>query len=264
MLPYLIDFGFFKLPSYGTALVLAYVAGYFWIRKNYPTGEFNRDFLENSIFYLLIFGFLGGKILYIATFWDDFGFDFLSRLKAALSIDNLKAGFVFYGGFTGAVGALFFYCRLKKFPFLKTADLFSPAAALAHSIGRVGCFMAGCCHGGPTNSFLGVTFSHPYCQTAPHLMGIKIHPTQLYESFGELVIFLILSRLYKKNFFNFNGGIFALYLCLYSLLRFVNEFFRADSRGAFFFGFSQAQFISFFAFLIACSFLIYKVKKHAR
>ncbi len=264
MLPYIIDFGFLKLPSYGAALALAYAAGYFWIRKNHSRENFDRDFLENALFYLLIFGLLGGKTLYLATFWNSFGFDFVSRLKGAFSLDNLKAGFVFYGGFAGAAGFLFFYCRLKKISFLKTADLFSPAAALAHSIGRIGCFMAGCCHGGPTDSFLGVIFSHPYCQTAPELIGVKIHPTQLYESAGDIVIFLVLARLYRRNFFNFEGGIFALYACLYSVLRFVNEFFRADSRGAFFFGFSQAQLVSFFVFCAACVFLIYKVRKYGR
>lgn len=263
MLPYILDLGFLKIPSYGAAMAAAYVASYYWIIKNADSHYFSKDFLENAVFYSLLFGLLGGKAFYIVTFWHSFGEDFSSRFYQAFSWENIKAGFVFYGGLISACVFLFFYCRRKKISFLKTADLFAPAAALAHAIGRIGCFAAGCCHGGPTESFLGVVFSHPYCQTNPHYMGIPIHPTQLYESAGNFIIFAVLSKLYKKKYFEEEGIILGLYVCSYSVLRFFNEFFRADSRGGFFLGFSQAQVISLILFTAALIF-IFKRRKDVR
>lgn len=263
MLPYLIDFGFFKLPAYGAAMAIAYICAYFWIMRNGVSKNFDRVFLENSVFYSILSGLAGAKILYLATFWSSFGIDFSSRLKGLFSLDNLKAGFVFYGGFIGAVSFLLFYCRRKNISFLRLADLFAPALALGHAIGRLGCFSAGCCHGGPTSMPWGVTFTNPYCQTDPHYMNMPLHPTQLYESMGDFLIFLLLSRIYRKGGYKNEGKVFFLYAFLYSAIRFINEFFRADSRGAFFLGLSQAQIISLTVSILSAVYLFLRGRKNA-
>lgn len=261
MHPYLINTEFFKLPSYGVAMATAYVLAYLWIMKNFRKEYFDKNFIENSIFYSIVFGIVGAKIFYLATFWSSFGFDFYSRMKGLFSLDNLKAGFVFYGGFIGATSFLIYYCRAKKISFFRLADLFAPALALGHSIGRIGCFMAGCCHGGYTHMPWGVVFSSPYCQTDPHYMGVPIHPTQLYESLGNIAIFFILNYLYKKKTLK-DGRIFLIYAMLYSFLRFINEFFRADNRGSFLYGFSQAQIISIVVIVSSLLFLASKGRKN--
>jgi phosphatidylglycerol:prolipoprotein diacylglycerol transferase len=111
--------------------------------------------------------------------------------------------------------------RTEKFMIL---DFLSLTLPLGQAIGRIGCFMAGCCYGHPTDSFLGVVFTHPR-SIAP--LGIKLHPTQLYESLGCFLIFLFLRAKLKNK--KFDGEIFSWYLVLYSSLRMFMEYFRGDS-----------------------------------
>ena len=112
----------------------------------------------------------------------------------------------------------------------RTADVFAPAIALGHGIGRLGCFAAGCCWGVACDRPWAVTFTNP---AANHLvgvpLGIPLHPTQLYEAFAEFAIFGLLYRRFAKP--HPAGAIIALYLMLYSAARFTVEFFRYHEQG---------------------------------
>lgn len=246
MLPYINLFGI-KIPGYGLMILTAYiVAGYYLTKRSKYVG-LDKRIVSDIIFYTVIGGFIGGKILYFITFFNYFGSSFTERLINMFSLNNLRSGFVFYGGLIGGVAAFYFYIRKHKLDFLKVADFFAPAAALAHGFGRIGCFLAGCCHGRPTNSIFGVVFSNPYCDVSSELIGVKIHSTQLYESLGNFIIFIILHFTYnrmKKEGKENKGFVVLLYLFLYSVLRFTVEFFRGDNRGSYILGFSQAQIIS--------------------
>lgn len=131
-------------------------------------------------------------------------------------------------------------------------DLFAPAVFLALSIGRLGCFSAGCCYGKPTESFLGVIFSDPEC-LAP--TGVKIFPTQLFESVYSALIFVILNNWFNTN--KLKHKIFFVGVMMYSVLRFVNEFFRGDDRGGYFLSLSVAQVIGIVLFMLNLGFIIY-------
>ena len=129
-----------------------------------------------------------------------------------------------------------------------------PGIALGQSIGRLGCFAAGCCYGKPTHSFLGVTFTNPYSnQTVGVPLWIPLHPTQLYEAAANLVIFAILWLKLKRK--KFDGQVFILYLTLYSVVRFTIEFFRGDPDRGFLFGglLSTSQFISVILMIAAAT-----------
>ncbi|PIS47650.1 MAG: prolipoprotein diacylglyceryl transferase [Elusimicrobia bacterium CG08_land_8_20_14_0_20_51_18] len=244
MHPYLIQLGGFKLPAYGFMMAMAYLAAIWYILRKSKKENFDREVVSDLIFYCVLSGLLGGKILYILTFWDHFGAGFSEKLGNIFTLETLRVGFVFYGGFLSALAAALVFSRMKKISFFKMADLFSPALALAHALGRLGCFAAGCCHGTPTNGPFGVVFSSPFCQVKSEYLNLPIHPAQLYESFGNFFIFLVLSSLYSRKYLKKDGLLFALYLFLYSVLRFIVEFFRGDERGAFLLGLSQAQIIS--------------------
>jgi phosphatidylglycerol:prolipoprotein diacylglycerol transferase len=139
------------------------------------------------------------------------------------------------------------------------ADVFAPYMPLGHGIGRLGCFSAGCCYGNPTNLPWAVTFTDPHTLAPP---GIPLHPTQIYEALGNFCIFLILITLRKKQ--SYSGQLFFLYGALYSLLRFVNEIFRArDTKNLLFNSLSASQLISilFFTFSIWMLFYLRKKKK---
>ena len=133
-----------------------------------------------------------------------------------------------------AVALAVWYARRYNLGFAPLADAYAPGLALGHAIGRLGCFSAGCCWGKPTDAAWAVTFTNPYSSDLVGVpLGIPLHPTQLYESVAEAFIFLLLVWLWRRR--RFSGQIFAAYLMLYSVARFLNEFFRNDPRGGFLF-----------------------------
>ncbi len=253
MKPYLFEIFGFKIPSYGLMIILAYIAAYIYLSKKSKLYNVDEKKISDIMFYSVVFGFVGAKLLYIITFWSYFGSDFKERFLNIFSFDNLRSGFVFYGGFVAGFLGFIWSVKRNKLDILSMADLFAPAMALSHAISRIGCFLAGCCHGKETDFFLGVVFTSPYCHVSDELIGKKIHPTQLYESVGNFVIFLFLNHMLLKVS---KGRIFLLYILLYSTLRFNIEFLRGDDRGLYILGLSQAQVISLI--LIMLSLLLWK------
>ena len=152
-----------------------------------------------------------------------------------LSLDFLRSGGVFYGGLIGAILSGYFLMRRYKLPWWKTADAFAPGIALGNAIGRQGCFAAGCCWGKPTTLPWGVQFT----EAGSKVTGVPVvdasgaplhlHPTQLYESFGALLIFFFLLWLYRRK--RFSGQVILFYAVLYAVMRFTIEIFRDDPRG---------------------------------
>lgn len=107
-------------------------------------------------------------------------------------------------------------------------DIMAITTCLVHMFGRVGCFLAGCCHGIPTESIFGVTYIDPACSADP--LNTPLHPTQLYEAgfIGLVMVYLLFLRDRKK----FNGQLFLTYLFLYGIGRFLLEYLRGDlARG---------------------------------
>ena len=248
MHPVLFHLGSFKLPAYGLLVACGYLAGILWLFRAGGRAGFKKDDLSDLVFYTVISGMLGAKLFYGITYWSEFGPDFLSR--AAYLLRTFQYGFVFYGGFLFGAGAFFVEARRKKLAALKAADLFAPALALGHVFGRLGCFMAGCCHGSPHQGLLSVTFTDPASEVNPQCLGVPLYPVQLYEAAGDLVIFFLLGALLKRGVRR-PGAVLAAYAGLYSLLRFSLEFLRGDDRGALRFGLSPAQQISAVVFLAA-------------
>lgn len=135
---------------------------------------------------------------------------------------NLSSGFVVYGGIIGGIAAGLVYCRIKKINFLKHLDLFVPSLALAQGFGRIGCLLAGCCYGEEAHGWFGITFHHS--DNAPN--DVALVPTQIMESMFSFGLCLVLILLAKR--INKDGLVAAAYLILYSLGRFVIEFYRGD------------------------------------
>ncbi|MBR1691853.1 MAG: prolipoprotein diacylglyceryl transferase [Lachnospiraceae bacterium] len=189
----------------------------------------SEDAVVDIAIWGVLIGFLGAKLLYILVEFDRF----LVNPRAVLGSE----GFVVYGGIIAGVFAAIVYCRIKKLRFLSYFDLVVPSIALAQGFGRIGCFLAGCCYGRPTHSFLGVTF--PQHSLAP--AGVKLLPTQLFSSLGDFVIMGILLWYAKRA--KQEGDVAILYMILYSVGRFGIEFLRNDDRGGFLI-FTTSQWIS--------------------
>ena len=194
----------------------------------------DADHIYNLVAYIVIGLIIGGRLTYVLAHLKDF--------TNILDIFKIwEGGLIFYGGLIGALLAASIYLKKNKLNFWKYLDILAPYTALGIAIGRIGCFLNGCCHGLKTNV--------PW---AIYHLGELRHPTQLYSSLNALIIFLILRKVKKK----FNGQIFLLFLLLYSATRFVIEFFRYYEFRIF--SLTGSQIISIILFIIAL--ILYKRK----
>lgn len=134
-------------------------------------------------------------------------------------------GMTFYGGLIGGAGGfLLTYFLMRKNVKFDIRDVLTSAPiaiAIAHSIGRVGCFLAGCCYGRVTDSWIGL----PCSQNNP---GVNVIPTQLIEAIFLFILAMTMLVLLLKAKFKYN---LPLYILAYAIFRFVIEFYRDDPRG---------------------------------
>ena len=220
MFPEVFHIGSFFLPTYGLLVAIAFLMALWVTGRLAVRAGLNQESVLNLGIYCALAGIVGAKVMMIAL--DP---AVRTNLGEILSLSTLQAAGIFYGGFAAALVMAFLYMRSKGLPALKTADAFAPGVALGHAIGRLGCFSAGCCWGLPTHLPWAVTFTNPKAnQLVGVPLGVPLHPTQLYESFAELVVFGILYTRFVKP--HRDGSIISLYLVLYGIVRFLVEFVR--------------------------------------
>jgi phosphatidylglycerol:prolipoprotein diacylglycerol transferase len=234
MFPYLPSIFGVQIPLYGVMSALGYGAAIFYCIKKSGSLGIGKEEITDFLFYIILGALLGGKLFYVLFNFDSFA--------AASFLDKIRYGFVFFGGFLGALALGALYAKRKNISFLKAADFFCVPLALGHAIGRIGCFCAGCCYGKEAHGFWTVKFTSSQSLVPQHLHGVGLYPTQLMEAGLNFVLFLILLFFYNKK--PKAGAVFALYVMGYSLIRFFIEFFRGDDRGAFIFGLSPSQIIA--------------------
>jgi phosphatidylglycerol:prolipoprotein diacylglycerol transferase len=197
--------------------------------------------MTNLGIYVALAAIVGAKIFMILA---NLGY-YIESPRRIFSLSSLQAGGVFYGGLLAALAVAVWYSRKSALPALQAADVLAPAVAIGHSIGRLGCFAAGCCWGKETSLPWGVTFTNPIAHDYVGVpLNVHLHPTQLYEAAGTLAVGLVLLRLFGKP--HVAGSVVGWYLVLYSGFRFGVEFLRATADRTFpFHGpFSSTQWIA--------------------
>jgi phosphatidylglycerol:prolipoprotein diacylglycerol transferase len=237
MHPILFHLGGSSYHAYNLLVGLGYLLGAAYLTTQLPGRWLSWRTRWGLAGVLFLGAILGGKIFYLIVEWRNFA----AYPSAALKY--WKAGWVFWGGFLTAIlfGRFYqlAYNRLypeDRKPYLPIADYLSVALPLGHWLGRVGCFMEGCCYGRPTDLPWGVRFMNPGSGMEKSLLGVPLHPVQLYESAGILAIclFNLLYVLPRTRAGRIRPGTaFLGYLSEYAVLRFFMEFFRGDDRGAF-------------------------------
>lgn len=224
MYPKLITIGNFFIPTYGVLVAIAFLVGLWITVRLGRRAGLRAELITNLAIYCALFGLLGAKILMIVFDFGDFTRDPLGYLKG-----SIQAAGVFQGGLVLAIIFAALYTRHFKMPWLTTADTFAPGIAIGHAIGRVGCFMAGCCWGVACDRPWAVTFTNP---DASNMTGVPLfrplHPTQLYECAAEAAIFAFLYWRIQRP--HRTGEIIGLYLVISSIFRFVIEFFRVHEQ----------------------------------
>ena len=222
------------LHTYGLLIATAFLVAIWLAGRTTARAGLDQEAVTDLSFWLLLAGMVGSRVLFIIVNWDDYSRDPISVFYF------WKGGLVFYGGFLGATAVAFWYMRKHGMEFLPYADALAPSVSIGHAIGRLGCFAAGCCWGGACDAHYALAARFPpeslaYQSQLGHglihagaLTTLPIHPTQLYESIGELAIFTALTLWRSKK--RFNGEILALYLMLYAPLRSVVEALRGDEE----------------------------------
>jgi len=224
MLPEIFRIGSFPVNTYGVLLALAFLAALFAAARLGERDGLKRERVFDLGLWMLVAALIGSKLLLLVVEPE-----YRQEPLRLLSLDFLRSGGVFYGGFLGGLAAAVLLMRRYRMPFWKTADAFAPALVLGQSIGRLGCFAAGCCWGKECQLPWGVEFTQRGHETTGVPTGVHLHPTQLYESGAALLIFFFLVWLHRRK--RFDGQVLLFYAVLYGAARFIIEFFRDDPRG---------------------------------
>jgi phosphatidylglycerol:prolipoprotein diacylglycerol transferase len=236
--PILFNLGPITIYTYGVLLAAAYLLG-LWLaaRRARLAGLDGNKVLDLGI-WVIIAALVGAKLL---LFIVDFR-HFTSSWQEFSTL--LRSGGVFYGGLIAAVVVCIYQLRKHKLPLWTSGDLFAPGIALGYMVGRLGCLMAGCCYGKRTDVPWAITFTDPAANlNVGTPLNVPLHPTQIYESLAGLIILAILLFVERRGR-AFPGRTFWLFVLLYSVFRFVIEFYRGDERGLVFDALSTSQFIS--------------------
>lgn len=162
-----------------------------------------------------------------------------------------RAGIVYLGGLLGFLGSFWCLCRWKGGTFKEIANMFAVVIPLFHSIGRIGCYLGGCCYGKEYNKLGAVLYRVGGKETMRF-------PTQIVESVFEFAFFIILYGLYKKRKNKCDGKLLMVYMYGYSVFRFIIEFYRGDSiRGVYgILSFSQIVCLVVFGWLLNYSTIV--------
>jgi phosphatidylglycerol:prolipoprotein diacylglycerol transferase len=253
MFPVIFRIGDFEITSFGLMMFLSFISGAWIMSKQLKRYGMNGELAWDILAWVAIGGILGAKLYYLALHWQDVVADPIGEFTS-------RGGLVWYGGLIGGITALYLQIRPRKnkprLPMATIYDSTAPALAVAYGVGRLGCFLVGDDYGIYTDSPVGIAFpegSPPSTAGQLRLTGdtgvpaslpdsavVTVHPTQLYEIGLAMVMFAILWRLGGRKLKA--GQLFAVFMVLYAVERFVIEFVRAKTDR--FFGLSTSQFAS--------------------
>ena len=236
MFPELFRIGSLVIFSYGVTVAIGFLVATYWAYRKAASSSIPAGCIIDIAILLMLFGILGARLFYVLQFYQEFSGDLWS-------IFNVRGGgLVFYGGFIFGMISLLLYTKRKKIDLLDLLDLLAPAMLLGYAIGRLGCFLNGCCYGKECLYFWGVVFPGH---------SIPRHPTQIYASLIILIAFIFLAIKYPKR--QYKGQVFSWGVLLYSVYRFFIEYMRVNPV---YLGLTSAQWISLVMFIGGIIFFI--------
>jgi phosphatidylglycerol:prolipoprotein diacylglycerol transferase len=238
MYPVLFKIGPLDIYSYGFMLALAFFACTLLALREARRRNFPQEGVYDLVLWAAIGGIIGARLIYVFYYWE------LYSLSPWRVFAIWEGGLVFYGGVIGGAIAVLFVIFFKNLSLKDTADIVGLVLPLGVSIGRIGCFLNGCCYGKPTNL--------PWAIVFPRLGSIPRHPTQIYESLYALFIFAFLWVLRDRIP---RGLSLFFFLFFYSIFRFLNEFLRVNPP--FLFGLTGSQVFSVVLFAVSATYILF-------
>jgi len=209
MFPVICKIGPLTVYSYGLMLAVSVIVCAFFLSRDAKKFGIESDIIFDLFFWTVLSGIVGARLFFIVLNLEYF----LDHPSEIVMIQH--GGLAWQGGFVLGFLCSIWFIKKKNLSLIKMIDMAAPYLALGQSLGRVGCFLNGCCFGKGVH--WGIYFP---------VHSAYLHPTQLYSSLGLLIIFFILKRYQKFN--SIGGYVFILYIILASSQRFIVEFYRAD------------------------------------
>lgn len=216
MHPVFVRLGPYTIYWYGVMVALAFVAGSWVAMRRAPRYGLKPQFISDLMIWLVIAGIVGARIGYVAAHPGEFADHPISVLHIR------QGGLVYYGGLAGAILATCLLARLRRVSIWQIGDTMAPAIPIGHALGRIGCFLNGCCFGHASDL--------PW---AVHLHGEPRHPSQAYMAGANMIVaaLVILIERHSRSRPGRelpSGRLFWAYAFLYGLARLITEFFRGD------------------------------------
>jgi phosphatidylglycerol:prolipoprotein diacylglycerol transferase len=232
MLPEIKFFGV-VIPTYFAWLSLVYSMVLYWVsrRAQADPARIPPVLALDACLWILVWSFVGARLLHVV--WESPEM-YKDNLFAILMIWN--GGFVYYGGLGAGLLSLFVFCRLKQQDFWQVADFLAPMLAVGYGIGRMACFLGGCCFG-------------TYCSLPWAVEGR--HPVQIYALVLDVILGLILLQTEKRfSWMKVTARVSSFFLIGHGANRMFIEYYRMDFRGALIAGFSISTWISLLLILV--------------
>jgi phosphatidylglycerol:prolipoprotein diacylglycerol transferase len=219
-----------KVFGYGFMLFVAFLASMYlaaWLARR---EKLDPEVIHDLSLAVFLGGLLGARLFYVAQYWGE-------RVHSLLDIVKIwEGGIVLYGSIIGGTITFFIYRQIRPFPLRPFLDVIAPALTLGVAIGRLGCFLNGCCFGDVCHLPWAVSFPEPSPPWAAHQMAhlintgvhwsLPVHPTQLYSTLDGLVLTILLLAYFPIR--KTDGQVMALLMMLYPITRLLIEYLRND------------------------------------
>lgn len=250
--------GSFPVRSFSVMVLVGVLVAGWWLGRRFKQiGLEQEGALDKFVFWVLVSGFVGARLTYVAVHPEVY-----ENIVSLVAV--WKGGIVSYGGFFGGAVGGWLFARAHGIPFARLADVGLPALALGQVFGRIGCLLVGDDHGRPWDGPWAITFpANEHSLIPPELVGVPLHPSQVYLSLMNVVIFVSAAWLWKRR--KFDGQVAGVTMLLYALGRFSVEMTRGDDNARGIYGaFSTAQWWSLVTAALALLLLLAMQRKHRR
>ncbi len=240
------------LPTYGVIFAAGALAAWAWFVARASRLDLPREPVFNLAFYTLLAGLVGAKLTLILVDLPDY------LAHPAEILGTVRSAGVLMGGLLAGAGVFWLYARRQKLPVGVLCDAIAAPVALAQGIGRLGCFMAGCCYGVQSDAWCAIGFTSV---AAHEQTGVPLHtplvPVQLIESAFDFALAALLTIAWRRRP-RPPGTVLWIYFVLYGAGRAIIEFWRGDNVRGLWLGdtVSTSQIFSVVAILAGAFFLI--------